>query len=88
MKHLFKLLLLISLLFLSCERPSLDCYRCTQTETTDIDIGYTYGDKITDICGQTQDNILVFEAMHTYDMYKTINNQQVLHHFVTTCNLQ
>ena len=88
MKHLKTLLFAILLItVLSCERFDFYCWECIQTQTAE-GIDFTFADKYTYPNGLTEDQIRVFEDMHTYDAYFYIYNDSILTHLVTTCRIR
>lgn len=78
--------LILFFLFTGCEKNNVYCWECIQTTTTDIDVGYTYGELHTHYSGSIED-MRQFEKVYTYDDYHTnwITGEPVLVHLTTKC---
>lgn len=74
------------ILTFSCERFDFYCWECIQNQTAFDTIDFTFGDKYTYPCGQTEEQMKVFEDMHTYDKYFYMYDDTILTHLTTTCH--
>lgn len=86
-KTLILMTLILMTLTINCERFDYYCWECIQTQTSYEPIDFTFGDKYTYPCGQTEEQIRNFEEMYTYDKYVYLYNDTILTHLTTTCKI-